>query len=151
MGEANYDSTPTLATYMTNGLDGLADNTTNVGGTIFDNSSNLDFYMCAELVLNSVDLSSETNPTVELYMVPSIDGTNYCDTGSDASSTDIPPASTLAGIFIIQETNASHRAGIEMFRIGPLKYTPVIINKTGQAFHATTNTLKMGTFSETTA
>lgn len=151
MGASNYDSTPSLTTYMDTDLNSLANNTTNIGGTTFDNTSNRDFYMAAELYLASVDLSAQTNPTVELYMVPSIDGSNYCDDGTDASATDYPPATTLVGVFSIQETSAAHRVGIEMFRLAPLKYTPVLINKTGAAFAASGNTLKMGPYTETTA
>jgi len=151
MGVSSYDSTPTLTTYMSTDLNSLANNTTNIGGTIFDNSTTRDFYMGAELVLATIDLSAQTNPAVELYMVPSIDGTNYCEVGADASTTDYPPSTTLVGIFAIQETNATHRSAIEIFRLGPYKYTPILINKTGAAFAATGNTLKMGPFSETTA
>lgn len=143
----HYDKLTALISYMATDLNSLANNTTNIGATVLDNSDIAHFYGTAELVLASVDLSGQTNPSVELYMVPTIDGTNYVDDGTDASTTDYPPSTLLAGVFAIQATSAAHRACIELFQIGPFKYTPVLINKTGAAFASSGNTLKIATLS----
>lgn len=143
----HFDASNVLTTYMSTDLNSLANNTTNIGATAFDNTVSKDMYAAAELVLASVDLSGQTNPSVELYIVPSIDGTNYVDDGTDASTTDYPPSSALAGVFQIQATNAAHRSAIEIFQLGPYKYTVVVINKTGVALAASGNTLKITTFS----
>lgn len=151
-GDINFSGAISLTSYMTTNLNSLADETTNIGGTVLDNTSSEHTNFVAELYLGSVDLSAETNPAVELYLVPSGDGTNYADDGTDASTTDYPAVSYLAGVFAIQATSAVHRAVIVMQDyLLNLKYTPVLINKTGVAFAASGNTLKIGTNSRAVA
>lgn len=145
-GDLNFSGAISLSDMMTTDLNSLASTKSNVGAVVLDNTSNEHQNFVAELVLASVDLSAQTNPAVELYLVPSADGTNYADTGTDDSATDLPNSRYLAGIFGIQATSAAHRAVIVMQGyLLNLKYTPVLVNKTGAAFAATGNTLKIGT------
>lgn len=137
-------------TLMSTDIATLADDTVNVGAVTIDNSSDRYFYATFELVLASVNLSAQTNPGVELYLVPSYDGTNYADTGTDASNTVYPPATYLAAVLGVAETSAAHRSVAERVMVFPGKYTPVIINKTGAAFVAS-NTLKYKIYTPTTA
>lgn len=138
-------------TLMSTDLNALADDATNVGAVLPDNTSNRYFYVEFELYLASVDLSAQTNPGVEIYMVPSYDGTNYADVGTDASTTVYPPAQYLVAVLGVAETSAVHRAVSPHILIDPLKYTPVVINKTGAAFAATGNVLKSKYYTVTTA
>lgn len=138
-------------TLMSTDLNSLADDTTNVGVVLPDNTTNRYFYAEFELVLASVDLSGQTNPAVELYLVPSYDGTNYADTGTDASTTILPPAQYRVAILGVAESNAAHRAVSPHIMLDPLKYTPVVINTTGVALAATGNTLKSKYYTTTTA
>ena len=148
-GDILYSANSSLTTYMSTDLNSLANDTTNVGAVILDNTSNKHHNIMAELYLASVDLSAQSAPTVELYLVPSIDGTNYCDAGTDASTTDLPPGSAHIGSFYIQETSAAHRAAILVKEcLQALKYTIVLINKTGAAFNAAGNILKIMTNSD---
>lgn len=153
MGNTTYIAPEVEGTesLMTTDLNALADNAVNVGAVLPDNTSNRFFYVKFELVLASVDLSGEDNPAVEVYMVPSYDGTNYADTGVDASTTVYPPAQYLVAVLGVAETNAAHRAVSPHILIDPLKYTPVVINKTGVALAATGNTLKSKYYTPTTA
>lgn len=138
-----------LATIMSADLNSLANDAVNVGAVIIDNTSYKHHNLVAELYLATVDLSAQTGLTVELYLVPSIDGTNYCDTGTDASTTDLPPGSAHIGTFYIQKTSAVHRSSIVCKEcLQALKYTPVLINKTGVAFNAADNVLKTRTNSD---
>lgn len=150
MGNSTYVAIADEVSLMAGNLDNLADNTTNVGGTTFDNTSNRRFYAVFALYLASVDLSAKTNPCVELFMVPSYDGTNYADTGTDASNSVYPPRQYQVCVLGVAETSAVHRAVSPHILLDPLKYTPVVINKTGAAF-VTGNTLKMKTYTTTTA
>lgn len=153
MGNSTYiapavEGTETL---MSTDLNSLADNTVNVGAVLPDNTSNRYFFVEFELVLASVDLSAKTNPGVEVYMVPSYDGTNYADTGTDASNSVYPPTQYLVAVLGVAETSAAHRAISPHILIDPLKYTPVVINKTGAAFAAADNILKSKYYTLTTA
>lgn len=153
MGNSTYISPVVQGTetLMSTDLNTLADDTVNVGTVLPDNTSNRYFYVEFELYLASVDLSAQTSPGVELYMVPSYDGTNYADTGTDASNSVYPPTQYLVCVLGVAETSAVHRAVSPHIIIDPLKYTPVVINKTGAAFAATGNTLKSKTYTTTTA
>jgi len=88
---------------------------------------------------------------MELFMVPSYNGTNYADVGTDASTTVYPPMQYLVAVLGVAETNAAHRAVSPHILLDPLKYTPVVINKTGAALAATGNTLKSKYYTATTA
>lgn len=151
-GDILYSAWGTLTTYMTTDLNSLANNTTNIGAVILDNITAKHHNIAAELYLGTVDLSAATGLTVELYLVPSIDETNYVDDGTDASSTDLPPGSAHVGTFHIQKTSAVHRSAIVCKEcLQGLKYTPVLINKTGAAFNASGNILKIKTNSDQVA
>lgn len=127
---------------MSTDLNSLANNTVKVGSVIIDNTSNRYLYVEFELVIASVDLSAQVNPAVELYLIPSYDGINYADTGIDGSTTILPPNQYLVAVMGVVITNAAHRAISPHIMLDPIKYTPVVINKTGVALAAANNTLK---------
>lgn len=135
---------------MSSDIATLADDTVNVGTVLPDNTSNRYLFAIFELELASVDLSAQANPAVELYLVPSYSGTDYADTGTDASSSEYPPAQYLAAVLGVAATNAAHRAVSPHIMLDPIKYTPVIINKTGAAF-VSANSLKSKYYTMTTA
>ena len=148
-GDILYSANSALTEYMTTDLNALANLTTNVGAVVLDNRTNKHHHLMAEIYLVIIDLSTAVGLTVELYLVPSVDGTNYCDTGADALTTNLPPGSAHIGTFNIQKTNAIHRAAILCKEcLQALLYTPVLINKTGAAFGAEGNTLKIMTNSD---
>lgn len=153
MGNSTYiaPAVQGTETLMSTDLNSLADDTVNVGAVLPDNSSNRYFYAEFELVLATVDLSAQTNPGIELYMVPSYDGTNYADTGTDASATVYPPTQYLVAVLGVAETSAAHRSVSPHVMLDPLKYTPVVINKTGAALASSGNTLKSKYYTVTTA
>lgn len=153
MGNSTYTAPAVEGTeaLMTTDLNALANNAVNVGAVLPDNTSNRFFMVVFELVLASVDLSAVDNPAVEVYMIPSYDGTNYADTGIDASTSVYPPAQYLVAVLGVAETSAAHRAVSPHILIDPLKYTPVVINKTGAALAASGNTLKSKYYTLNTA
>lgn len=153
MGSSTYIAPAGATELMKANLNALANDTVNVGATIIDNTTNRYFYAIFELELASVDLSSQNNPAVELYLVPSYDDTNYADTGTDASATVYPPTQYLVAVLGVAETSAAHRAVSPHVMLDPVKYTPVVINKTGAALAttATDNILNIKTYTVTTA
>lgn len=153
MGNSTYIAPVVQGTeeLMGSPLNSLANNAVNVGTVLPDNTTNRYFYAEFELELGSVDLSSQTNPAVELYLVPSYDGTNYADTGTDASTSIYPPAQYLVAVLGVAETSAAHRAVSPHIMLDPLTYTPVVINKTGAALASSANSLKSKYYTLTTA
>jgi len=150
MTNSVYSAPGNEQTLMDTDLNSLANVTVNVGGTAIDNSTNRYLYVELELVLASVDLSSQTNPAVDVYLVPSYDGTNYADTGTDGSTTDLPLSDYLVASMGVSETSAAHLAVSPHILLDPVKYTPVVVNSTGAALAATGNTLKCKTYTVTT-
>lgn len=151
-GDILYSAWSSLTTYLTTTLNSLANGAIDIGGTILDNTVTKHHNLAAELQLASVDLSAQTGLTVELYLVPSVDETNYVDDGTDASTTDLPPGSAHIGTFYIQKTSAIHRSAIVCKEcLQALKYTPVLKNSTGVAFASSGNILKMKTNSDQVA
>lgn len=142
MGASTYVAPANEQTLMSTDLNALANDGTVTGAVIIDNTSNRLFYSVFELYLPQVDLSALTNPAVELYLVPSYDGTNYADT---------TPTQYLVAVMGVAETNAVHRAISAHVMLDPVKYTPVVINETGAALAGTGNTLKVKTYGVTTA
>lgn len=151
-GDFLYGSWSGPTTYLDTTLNGLANGAIDIGATPLDNTANKHHNIAAELTLASVDLSAQSGLTVELYLVPSIDDTNYVDDGTDASTTDLPPGSAYVGTFYIQKTNAAHLSAIVCKEcLQALKYKPVLKNMTGVAFAATGNILKIKTNSDAVA
>jgi hypothetical protein len=149
MGLTNYVAPIGEQTLMSTDIDTIANTFSNIGAVMIDNSTNRYLYAEFELVLASVDLSAQTNPAVELYLVPSYDGTNYADAGTDNTAV-YPPAQYLVAVMGVNATLAAHRAVSPHILIDPILYKPVIVNKTGAAFVAS-NTLKVKYYTPTTA
>lgn len=153
MGNSIYTAPATQGTelLMDADLDSLADDAVNVGTVLPDNTTNRYYYAMFELELGSVDLSAQNNPAIELYLVPSYDGTNYADTGDDTSTTILPPAQYLVAVMGVEESSAAHRAVSPHVMLDPVKYTPVVVNKTGAALAASANELNSKYYTAYTA
>lgn len=97
-----------------------------------DNGTNLALYCDVE-----VDLDYATAPAagaqIELYFVPSVDGTNYLD----GSTTVDPPASCLVGIVDLQAVNTVQRRGLRYVAMPPGLFKVLLKNTGGQALDAT--------------
>lgn len=78
---------------------------------------------------------------VELYLLPTVDGTNFAH-GTDGAAA-LRDANMLAGAFKVQAQTAAHRCFLKnvALPLGPFK--TLLINKAAQSFAASGNTLKM--------
>lgn len=153
MGASTYVAPANEQTLMDTVLNTLGDGKSNIGAVVIDNTSNRLFYGVFELVLAAVDLSASVNPAVELYLVPSYDGTNYADDGTDDSTTLHPPQQYQVAAMGVDPgaSSMAHRAVSPHIMLDPVKYTPVVVNDTGAAFASSGNTLKVKTYGVTTA
>src|SRR5687768_8222639 len=95
----------TIATVLSTGLDALASNGKAISAAI-DNGTALNMFDDLELAV-----TFGTGPTAgsvcELYLIPSIDGTNYTD--GDASID--PPVTMLVGVFPLRAVTTAQRVG----------------------------------------
>jgi len=147
-----FEALAALTSYLTTTLNALADGTSDLGAEIDNSGANPDMFMDLELVLASLDLSAESNPSVDIYFVYALDGTNYTD-GADANATDAlhPPAQNLACSFALRLAAGAEakRAVILGVMVPRCKFKMYLVNETGQAFGATLNTLKYDLYKET--
>ncbi len=142
-------ATVSLTSYLTATLNSLANNTTDIGVAI-NNESNLCTFMDLELTLASLNLSAQTNPSVVAYLLESVDGGTDFDTGSDNESADdnCPPADKICAIFGLRPySGAEAKTAIKsMIPIPPGRFKLMIRNKTGVAFGASGNVLAYRTY-----
>ncbi len=125
--------TQSLTSTMTTELNALANGSGIIGAAI-DNTTNLDLW--ADFQLNVDFVSAPTAGTsVDLYLIPSLDGTNYADSGAV-----LPPY--YVGSFPMVATTAAQIAVVRRVPLGPGKFKPYVFNGSGQAFPATGSTVQ---------
>lgn len=146
-----YWKSPTvsLTSYLTTTLNSLANDTLDLGAEI-NNETNLALYVDLELTLASLDLSAQTNPSVEVYLIESVDGGTDFETVTDGSSTDAthPPSDKLLCTFGLREgSGAEAKLAIKsMLLIPPGRFKLAMINRTGVAFASSGNVLAYRTY-----
>ena len=146
MGESNWTSYGSTTTYLSTELNSLANNGNKIGAAI-DNSSNKDFYMDVEVYLASVDLSGSTNPAIYIYLIKSLDDSNYEDGGDSLD----PPQEATKVLALVAASQVHRRVTESPIIIPPGSFKLLIENKAGAALAASGNTVKYRVFSETTA
>lgn len=139
MAVISNDNYETIATVLSTELNSLANGgysaasaaqgSDSVGGPLYG-----DF----ELVLASLN-PSDVGTLAELYIQPSVDGTNYVD---NPSSTN-PASNQLAGVFIGDYGTSAKRTLIRDVPLPPGLWKAVLKNISGVAFAASGNTVKV--------
>jgi hypothetical protein len=130
---------------LTTELNTLANNTFSALGTAYDNTANLDRWGWVELSLAS--LTPTAGACVYIYLVPSVDGTNY-DNGPSSTN----PATHLLVATLSIQTGAAAKVAVTQipFSLPPSKFKFALKNQTGVAFGGT-NTLDLFTSNESVA
>lgn len=133
----SYTQAGTPASALTTELNSLATATASAAGTAQDNSTNLDLY--ADFVLSvTFGVAPTANTTVDLYLLPSIDGgTTYADAVVAAT----PAKSMLVGSFYCRNVATAQVMTLANVPI-PEKFKMMVVNNSGQAMAASGNTLK---------
>ena len=134
----------TIVSLATTELNSLA-NTAGALGVEYDNSTNL--YISGVFELNVTFGSAPTaGNTVDLYLVPCPDGSNYDDAVTGASGS--APASCYAGGFPLRAVTTAQKVPLGVGIAGPIplpacKFKAFLLNKSGVAFPASGSTVKM--------
>lgn len=131
-----------VSTVLSTELNSLA-NAAAALGTEYDNSSNL--YLWATFELNVAFGSSPTaGNTVDLYIIPAPDGTNYDDNTTGASGA--APSTSYVGGFPLRAVTSAQKVPMGVARridLPPTKFKIFVVNGSGQAFPASGSTVKM--------
>jgi len=148
MATIKWGTSPTSrGTVLTTELNSLA----NAGycgvGPAFDNTSNLDRWGWLEF-LGGGSITPTAGATISVFLVHSLDGTNY----DDAASATNPATHQLVAVLSIQTGAHTVRANtLFPFPLPPGKFKFVLKNNTGVTLTATTNTLTLFTSNEAVA
>ena len=139
MGTTKWEAPAGPTTYETTDLNSLAD-----GGNVLcdiisnDQTGELYLYMDLELYLNTQGSARDADARVEVYLLPTVDGTNYAY--GDAS-TD-PSQALKVGDFYFDAATTARRTIVRGILLPPEDFRFLVMNETGQAFASSGNTLK---------
>lgn len=125
-----------LITLLTTELNSLANNAAAISASAITNTTELDQYADFELVFQHGSAPT-ADTTHDLYLVRSVDGTNYED-----SSSSRPPAMGSVGSFVCDNTTSAQRKVIPSILLPPGDHKIMLVNKSGQAMASSANTLK---------
>lgn len=130
-----YDA---ITTVLSTELNALANNGVAVSAAQ-DNGTNLRLFADYELALTYA-VAPTAGAAVELYLVPSVDGTNYPDT------TDPIAGTALVGVFPLRAVTTAQRIALRGVLLTPGLYKLALKNAAGQAMGASGHTLKQRTY-----
>jgi hypothetical protein len=102
-------------------------------GSAIDNSTNLDLYADIEIVW-SCSLTPTADAVLEVYLLYSLDGTNYED-----GSTSVDPKAPMAGAAPVYADTATHRYLIRGVSLEPLAFKALVKSEINQAATVTVN------------
>jgi len=109
-------------------LKNLANNGQKLGNEIDNATSARNMYADFDL-LCKFQAAPSAGGYVALYLMQSVDGTNYAD-GSDSVT---PPATALVGTFPVRAVTDAQRVALRHVLLPATKFKPLVINKSGQA------------------
>lgn len=144
MAVYKYNALGSVQTLLTTDLNALASGAKSAASTAFDNAnaSNRHLFGTFELYV-TYGTAPTAGRTVDLYLLPTVDGTNYAD-----GSASVDPASNLyAGSFVLRNVNTAQRLVLAFVELPPTLFKAMVINRGGQAFSASGHTLKMAVYS----
>jgi hypothetical protein len=125
-------------TALTTELNALANGSASVLSAEIDNSTNK--YLYADMELNLASLTPTAGGFLSLYLVASVDGTNYplWDAGASPGTAN---NNYLVGTFSTKAAAAAQRLVMRDIELPPGKYKFGIYNGAGVALAASSNTL----------
>lgn len=137
--EHKWETPAAIQTYLTTELNSLADGANKLG-TKIDNVADGEgeLFLNLELYVAAQGSARKAGATVDVYVLPSVDDTNFCF-GDDSVD---PPAHTCIGSFVLDAATTARYVTMVNVPIPPLDFKLLCINNTGQAFAASANALK---------
>ncbi len=127
----------TIATLASTELNSLA-NGSGAAGAEYDNATNKYTLGTIEIVFGTGSNATAGN-TVDIYIVPAPDGTNYPD-GVGTPSQVSAPQYVGSGVC---RAATSHRLALNIVPLPLCKFKVVVVNGSGQAFSSSGNTVKL--------
>jgi len=142
MATTKWAAPEAIQTALTTELNSLGNGSTSSASATVDNETDLYPYIDLELALAS--LTPTGAPTVDVYLICSLDGTNY----DDLSTNNL---GTYLASFAFSTATTAKRCVLRNLIIPPLKFKIAVANNAGVSLAATSNTVKYRRHAEATA
>ena len=124
------------ATVMSTDLNSLADGAAVLSGALSNDANDeLDLYADVELLFTAA-AAPDADMTLDLYVVRSVDGTNF----EDATAAR-PPASGYVGSFVSANSTGAQRLVVPRVELPPEDFKLLLVNNLGAALVASGNVL----------
>lgn len=138
--KTGWDDSTTIVSALTTGLDSLASNSRAISSAI-DNGTGRDLYGDLELVVTYGVAPAAGAKVAEIYLLPTVDGTNY----PEGSTSVTPQRALLVATFESRSpsTSVAERLVINGITLPPRNYKLLLVNTSGQAYASSGNTLKI--------
>lgn len=127
-----------LTTVLSTELNSLTTNTASSASSAISNDTNLDVYV--DIEVNLASLSPSSGAYVTLYILESVDGTNY--PGQSGADLRLTPSQALAVIPVGTTAATAQRVVVRQVVIPPAKFKIILDNQTGATLNAAGNTVK---------
>lgn len=137
-----WNAPSATVTVLSTGLNSLANATMSAASSTISNQTNLDIYVDIEVVLAS--LSPAAGAHVDLYILESIDGTNF-PAQSDADLR-LTTTQLLVSIPIGTTATTAQRVAVRNVVIPPGAFQIKLDNQSGVALNASGNTVKFNAY-----
>jgi hypothetical protein len=131
-----------ISTVLSTEFNSLANNAGTAASSAVDQATNLDQKAYFELNV-TFGSAPAAGTTVDLYLMYSLDGTNYADYTS--GTTPVVNANNYVGSFVLANTTSAQRVHSPDVYLRAYKFKVAAVNKSGVAFPASGSTCKLVT------
>lgn len=134
------------STLLNTEMNSLADGAVSAAGNSYNNNDSAARYQWGDFEL-AVAMSTTTSspaPFVEIYIIYSIDGTNYADGGGSVA----PPQTSRVGIFSLRNTASDQVITLSRIPLSPFKFKVMVKNVTGQSLKSSGNVVRGALYNE---
>ena len=126
-----------VSTVLDTQLNSLGDDQNAISGEI-NNGAALEILDDVELVTAAVGYAFDAGAIVELFLVESVDGSTF----ADGDGTIDPASKTLVGVFRLRAETVAQRHVIHRIKLPANRFKYLIVQKTGQTWASSNNTLR---------